>query len=87
MNLLINTAEAQLEAIEENGRDFRNMEESYDYTDPDSLENAIDSSRICIRYLARNAAKLSVTLRLIGAEMLLQSEGYEEKLEEAEKIN
>lgn len=78
MNLLINTAEAQIEAIEENARDFRNMEESYDYTDPDSLENAIDSSRTCIRYLARNAWKLSVALRLIGAEMLLQSEGYEE---------
>lgn len=78
LNLLIATAEAQIEAIADNAHDLKTVEDHYDYDYPASLANAIDDSLKSVQYAKNNIDKLGSILRLIGAEMLLQSEGYEE---------
>ena len=78
MNLLIATAEQQLDAIADNAFDLKTVKDYYDYDYPTSLANAIDDSLKSVQYAKNNLDKLASVLRLIGAEMLLQSEGYKE---------
>lgn len=78
IDLLIATVKSQIDTIADNALDIKTIEDHYDYTDHTDLEKAIYSSLISTEYAKNNFDKLSVALRLMGAEMLLQSEGYAE---------
>lgn len=76
---LLETGKKMIEAIENNRDDFEMLEDEYDYDNSDSLQYAIGSALTSLEYAKNNFSKLGSSIRMIGAEILLMAEGYEEK--------
>lgn len=79
MGHLLETSKKMIESLENNRDDFEMLEEEYNYDNAESLQYAIESALTSLEYAKNNFSKLGSSIRMIWAEMLLQSAGYGEK--------